>query len=446
MLLLVYKTKDRRRNVARRLSVRGSTWKGGWDTLAAIMRTRIPLGGIGAFRPEALRSETSFLYRRLGEGLAVLGVGELESTDHPVFGDDGRVRDWTFGHLCYDLKDAWHGLTSRSVSSWGLPLSRWVVPRWVVEWERDEAVLHAMPGDEEAARAFAAKLAAPSPASTSNARLQWTCTTTREDYLHHAARLMAHIQRGDAYEVNYCITRVSMEPRFDPFTAFAQLIRSSDAPYAAFHRMDDRFALCMSPERFLAFRGDRVIGEPMKGTRPRGRSMAEDEALHDELLNDPKERSENIMALDVMRHDLSQVAAMRSVQVEELCAVRSFPQVHQMVSTVSARIAEGRTPFEVVRAAFPMASMTGAPKRSAMQLIDAVEDRSRGLYSGTLGYFAPDGRADLNVVIRTVLFNAATGQLSLTTGSALTAQCDPALEWEECGLKARSVINALHHA
>ena len=416
------------------------------DTLVAYMRTPIPLGPIGALRPEALRAETSFLYRRLGEGRAVLGVGELESAALPVFGTNGRVGDWTFGYFRYDLKDPWHALTSSHGTAADVPLSRWVVPRWVVEWTGGEAVLHALPGDAEAARSFGAKLVNEQQNSASHGQLVWTTRTTRDEYMRNVARLMAHIQRGDIYEVNYCITREAMDPRFDPFTGFAQLIAITDAPFAAFHRSGDRFALCMSPERFLAFDGDRVIGEPMKGTRPRGRSMAEDDALYHELKNDPKERSENIMALDVMRHDLSQVAAPHSVRVEELCGIRSFPQIHQMVSTVAARIAPDRSPLDVVRAAFPPASMTGAPKRSAMQLIDATEDGARGLYSGTLGYFAPDGTADLNVVIRTVLFNATTGQLTLTTGSALTAQCDPAQEWEECTLKARTVINALSHA
>jgi para-aminobenzoate synthetase component 1 len=165
--------------------------------------------------------------------------------------------------------------------------------------------------------------------------------------------------------------------------------------------------------------------------------------LKAELAADPKERSENIMALDVMRNDLSQVAMPRSVKVEELCAVRSYPRVHQLVSTVTMQRRPGTGPFDVVNAAFPMASMTGAPKHRAIQLIDAFEDQRRGLYSGTLGFFAPDGTGDLNVVIRAVRYDMTTGLARLSTGSALTAQCDPVKEWEECAVKARSVIEAL---
>jgi para-aminobenzoate synthetase component 1 len=172
----------------------------------------------------------------------------------------------------------------------------------------------------------------------------------------------------------------------------------------------------------------------------------EDERLRQELMSDAKERSENIMALDVMRHDLSRIARPGSVRVEALCAVRSYPRVHQLVSTVSARRAERFTAFDVARIAFPMASMTGAPKARAMELIQEAERGGRGLFSGSLGYFAPNGEADLNVVIRAVLFNMANGHASLRTGSALTARCVPALEWEECEVKARSVIEALEHA
>jgi para-aminobenzoate synthetase component 1 len=204
--------------------------------------------------------------------------------------------------------------------------------------------------------------------------------------------------------------------------------------------------LSASPERFLALDGDRVIGEPMKGTRPRSADATTDARLKQELLHDPKERSENIMALDVMRHDLSRIAATASVRVEELCAVRSYPRVHQLVSTVSATMAPGITLYDVVRAAFPMASMTGAPKERAMELIRIAEGAPRGAFSGTLGFMDPDGMADLNVVIRALVFDRRSGSVSLRTGSALTAHCDPSAEWEECQVKARSVIDALHHA
>ena len=417
---------------------------GCWDTLEPAMRTCIELGPVPAFSPLGLQGQEVFLYRRLGDQRrAVLGVGMISHASEPVFNDEGRVSDWTFGHAGYDLKEELHGLRSPHKSESGLPMSHWFVPRWVMEWREELGFLHALPGDEMEARAFADRLLNAAPHASTGAQLVWRSRTSRDRYLDRAARLMQHIQRGDIYEVNYCVERTATDWGFDPFGAFARLLAASDAPFAGFYRMHDRFALCASPERFLSFQGLRVKGEPMKGTRPRGVDPVEDERLRNELATDAKERSENIMAVDVMRNDLSQIATADSVRVEELCAVRSYPRVHQLVSTITAEMGAGRSPYDVVRASFPMASMTGAPKHSAMQLIDSMEEQRRGLYSGTLGFFAPDGTADLNVVIRTVLFDAATGYLSLSTGSALTAQCDPEKEWEECEVKARSVIDSL---
>ncbi|MEO8591329.1 MAG: anthranilate synthase component I family protein [Flavobacteriales bacterium] len=399
------------------------------------------------FTATGLRDESTFLFRRVSDqGRAVLGVGALEWLEEPRFTEAGQVADWTFGHLTYEMKNHLEPLKSRHPDRFGFPEQRWFVPRWVVEWKGEEAWLHVLPGDETAGLAFLDRMLTPASSKPFAAPGHWTTYTSREQYLGHAETLLRHIHRGDIYEVNYCIERTCGLRGWDPFAGFDRLLRNTQAPFAGFYRLDSRFALCASPERFLAFDGTRAVGQPMKGTRPRAADPLEDERLRAELASDAKERSENIMALDVMRHDLSRVAAGRSVHVEELCAVHSFPQVHQMVSTVSARIRAGHTPFDVVRAAFPMASMTGAPKFRAMQLIDEVEDQARGLYSGTLGFFAPDGTADLNVVIRTVLYDEASGMASLSTGSALTAACDPEQEWEECELKARSITNALAHA
>jgi len=271
----------------------------------------------------------------------------------------------------------------------------------------------------------------------------WEPAMSREHYLEQAAKVMAHIQRGDVYELNLCLPHVTMVEQADPYAAFARLLARTDAPHAAFHRSGSRFALCASPERFIRIDGDRMLGQPMKGTRPRMADPEADRAMAAELASDPKERAENIMTVDVMRHDFSQVAASGTVSVDELCGVHPFPGVHQLVSSISATLRDGLSQLDAVHAAFPTASMTGAPKVRAMQLIDALEVALRGLYSGSLGFISPDGVLDLNVVIRTVLFDAATGRAELFTGSALTATCDPQAEWEECMLKARYVMQAL---
>jgi para-aminobenzoate synthetase component 1 len=402
----------------------------------------LPMGTV--FRAHALRDEDVFLFRRVADrGLALLAVGRREVGEEPRFDAQGVADDWWFGHLAYGFKDRLERLSSRHADPFGWPLAHWFVPRFVIEWRGAEAFLHAHAADESAGRAFAAAMASAPAADAAPFSFEWRASTERAAYLAHAAALLRAIQRGDIYEVNYCIALSARAEGFDPFVAFEHLLRATDSPYAGFYRMGDRFALCASPERFLAFEGRRVVAEPMKGTRPRGASTAADEALKAELAADAKERSENVMAVDVMRNDLARVAALRSVRVEALCAVRSYPRVHQLVSTVAAERAEGRSPWDVVRAAFPMASMTGAPKIRAMELIDAAEDQARGLYSGTLGFFAPDGTGDLNVVIRTLLHDARSGRLSLHAGSALTAQCAPDAEWSECLVKFNSITHAL---
>lgn len=401
----------------------------------------------GPINWQALRKHSVFLYRRVGDqDRAVLGVGILERFEEPTFTPEGTTSDWMFGYFSYDLKDRLEQLQPRLVPDAEQTPSSWWTPRWVLEWSKGELLLHCNEADRAGGELLVESLHAPMAEAEANAPATWTVRTSRSEYLDRVRILLGHIQRGDIYEVNYCTTRQAQLPNWDPFTAFGQLLRKSDAPFAGFMRCGERFVLCASPERYLAFHGDRIVGQPMKGTRPRSKDPLEDVRLASELALDTKERSENIMALDVMRHDLSRIAASGTVHVDELCGVHSYAQVHQMVSTVSARLRPGVTQGIAARSAFPMASMTGAPKFRAMQLIDAVEDRSRGLFSGSLGFFAPDGTADLNVVIRSVLYNAITGLASISTGSALTAQCDPQQEWEECELKARTVIQAFEYA
>lgn len=406
------------------------------------MRTTIELGEAGPFNWNVLREEGHFLYRRVGDqDRAVLAIGRHATINGPTFDTAGRVNDWVFGTLRYEWKDVL--FDGRGVDR---DHCDWFVPRYVVEWKGGSMSIHAFDEDLEQAKTWVRSAFASHTPSVQRIMPTWSQKTSRTEYISKVEHLLAHIQRGDIYEVNYCTTRSAKAEDFDPFAAFETLLERSQAPFAAFHRNRSQFALCASPERFLAFDGRQVIGQPMKGTRPRNTDPDLDRRAAEELAADPKERSENIMALDVMRHDLSRIAASRSVVVKELCVVRSYPRVHQMVSTVAAGMRSGLTPVDVLRATFPMASMTGAPKRRAMQLIEEAEAGSRGLFSGSMGFFAPDGTGDFNVVIRTVLFDAARGELSLTTGSAITAQCDPASEYEECQVKARSVMDALSHA
>ncbi len=407
------------------------------------MRVTVPLSPSSSINWHALHDHAEFLFRRIADrDRSLLFVEALYDVQRPQFADH-CANEWYFGHLLYELKDQLEPALDPGSTVHGSPLEKWSVARWVIEWTAGGCFLHAFRNDLEEGERFCQQLFSDPIRMKGGSEISWRTVFTREEYLDRANGLLMHIQRGDIYEVNFCTERRADAIGFDPYGSFAKLLERTDARFAAFHRLGEKFALCASPERFLSFDRGNVIAQPMKGTRPRSQDPIADRELAQELASDPKERSENIMALDVMRHDLSKIAASATVKVKELCAVQQHRNVHQMISTITANIKEGFTPIDVVHACFPMASMTGAPKFRAMQLIDKAEQRSRGLFSGSLGFFAPDGSADLNVVIRTVLHDATTGKCSLFTGSALTAQCDPQKEWEECELKARSVINAL---
>lgn len=369
----------------------------------------------------------------------VIAARRFEGPAFPKPQDDGA---WA-GHLAFDHPDAIDHIQSRFPEG-GKPSAHWWRPDVLVRGRAGD--LRCVVDDGTSGDLINALGSHGTSRDSAGTTAQWERRTPKERYMAMVKVLLGHIQRGDVYEVNYCTERTAYLRGFDPFSAFGRLLARTDAPFAALYRRGDFFALCMSPEHFLRVEGGRAVTRPMKGTRRRSLDPAVDTALMHELAIDHKERSENIMAVDVARHDLSRIAASGSVRVDELCAVKSYPNVHQLVSTVSAELRSGLHPWDAVRAAFPMASMTGAPKRSALQLIDAAEDMPRGLFSGSLGYQLPDGTLDLNVVIRTITYDASTGSASLITGSAITALSDPELEWEECELKAMSVLNALGHA
>lgn len=404
------------------------------------------------FDARTLRSEKRWLYRRAADRhAAVLGVGCRQLVESDDLGK--AFEQWadllgtglpSVGFLAYDLREPLFGQQSRHLRSGPWPLVRWFIPEVMVHWEHGRTIFRGT--DPAAVDALLERLSAPPGEAASSPWGPWALSTDKGAYLHHAARLLEHIQRGDIYEVNYCVERRAHLPGRDPHAAFMHGLRRTQATFAAFHAWDDRFAICLSPERFLWTAAGRVHCEPMKGTRRRMDDPALDRSIAAGLSNDPKERAENIMATDVVRNDLSRVAIAGSVTVPELCGVRTSGAVHQMVSRVEADLGDDRAVSDAVVACFPMASMTGAPKHRAMALIDLHEDQRRGLFSGSFGWCDTNGELDMNVVIRTVEYDARTGEARLVTGSALTAACDPEHEWEECSLKADSVIEALAHA
>lgn len=349
-----------------------------------------------------------------------------------------RHPGWKFGHLSYELT---HGLRfSPKKDGIGFPRLGFFVPRTVLLVEKDRLTILA--DDPERVYRDIMSQAPAQEQPPSSLRLQ--ARLTRDQYLEKIRSLQAHILRGDCYEINFCQEHYSEEAFIEPLRIFEKLMEVSPNPFSALYRLEDQYLICASPERFLRKNKEALVSQPIKGTI--GRDPADpvaDRELAHALRNSQKDQSENVMVVDLVRNDLARICREASVKVEELFGIYSFPQVHQMISTVSGRLKEGTGFSRILEATFPMGSMTGAPKHRVMELIDAYEERARGIFSGSVGYVSPEGDFDFNVVIRSIMYNARDHYLSYQVGSGITFYSEPEKEWEECLLKAAAIKKVL---
>lgn len=364
-------------------------------------------------------------------------IGDEEFKPFEALNRERRERpDWLFGHVCYDYKNVLEpGLQSRHEKRHGWQELQFFVPQTVCTISRDLNVLTIESFDEPDV-VHKAIMAADDGGATPLPALQFAPFVQREEYLATVERLRKHIKDGDCYEINYCSGGSAKVDRLDTLATFHQLNALSPAPFAAYYRQGNNYMMCASPERYLRKEGDKLICQPIKGTAKRQGDAPADEAAKAALREDIKERAENVMIVDLVRNDLARCCEVGSVAVEELFGIYSFPQVHQMISTVSGRLRDDATFADALRTTFPMGSMTGAPKYKVMQLTDAYEPVRRELFSGTVGYISSDGDMDFNVIIRSLFYNAADGYLSYSTGGAITYDSVPEKEWEEMRLKA----------
>ncbi len=360
-----------------------------------------------------------------------------------------RYDDWLFGFLTYDLKNQLERLTSSHFDGIGMPLMHFFRPRIVIFQQADEWVIGCLPGyghlsDPEVV--FSEIVSFPHDGSQkgSGAVPAIQARVSRSQYLEAVSAIKTHIQQGDIYEMNYCMEFFAEGACIDPPELYENLIRQSPTPFSCYYSINGKSLLCASPERFLRKQGDTIISQPIKGTIARGTNPDDDARQAGMLRNDPKERSENVMIVDLVRNDLARTAKKGSVRVEELFGIYAFRQVHQMISTIASELRPDCHFTEVIRQAFPMGSMTGAPKIRAMQLIEQYERTKRGLYSGAVGYISPGKDFDFNVVIRSILYNRENRYLGFMAGSAITAGSIPEKEYEECLLKAQAMIGALN--
>ncbi|NER13935.1 aminodeoxychorismate synthase component I [Leptobacterium flavescens] len=355
--------------------------------------------------------------------------------------------DWIFGYLTYDLKNDIEDLHSSNTDELDFPDLYFFQPKKIIRIQGDEICFDYLNMvDDELEPDFmeiSATDTSPDETGEEAQPVKIKLRIHKDEYHSKLEKMLKHIHRGDIYEANFCQEFYAENTRIDPLKIYGKLNRISEPPFATFLKMGSRFLISASPERYLRKEGRKVISQPIKGTAKRSENREEDESLRQKLKQDPKERAENIMIVDLVRNDLSRLAKKGSVKVEELCEVYTFKQVHQMISTVIAEADDEAGAVDLIKATFPMGSMTGAPKIAAMKIIEELETTKRGLYSGAVGYFSPEGDFDFNVIIRSILYDDIKQYASFSVGSAITAKSVPEKEYEECLIKAKAMREVL---
>ncbi|RTL59661.1 MAG: anthranilate synthase component I family protein [Sphingobacteriales bacterium] len=351
-------------------------------------------------------------------------------------------KDWLFGHLSYDLKNETEGLTSNHADGIGFDDLLFFVPRQVIFLSGNRVEIGTCDDDHQKIFDDISQTEADEKRIVSKPEIKHRIP--KQEYIQSVNALKAHILRGDCYEVNYCQEFYAEGCTIQPVFVHQALSKVSPNPFSCYYKVDDKYLLCASPERYIKKAGNKVLSQPVKGTSSRNIVDKKlDEQNRIQLTQSEKDKSENVMVVDLVRNDLSKVCKEGTVKVDELFGIYTYPQVHQMISTVSGELKENISLAEIIRSTFPMGSMTGAPKRSVLQLIEQYEKTKRGLFSGAVGYVNPEGDFDFNVVIRSIFYNASSKYLSYQTGSGITFYCDAEKEYEECLLKAKAIEQVL---
>ena len=380
--------------------------------------------------------------------LAVDAFTSIKTDFYNAFEDVAQyqqtIKDWIFGYLSYDLKNDLEPLKSNNFDGLDFPDLFFFQPKKLfVITDSEVEILYLTLCDDELEEDFEAIQMQVLHHDVIDEKFDIQQRISASAYIDKVTAMLAHIQHGDIYEANFCMEFFAENATINPLDKFLKLNEISQPPFAVFFKNNKQFLLSASPERYLKKLGQALVSQPIKGTAKRFSDPVKDEMAKKSLVEDPKERAENIMITDLVRNDLSHTAQKGSVQVPELCAVYSFKQVHQMISTVTSKLDSQYSAIEAIKKSFPMGSMTGAPKISAMKIIEELEETKRGLYSGAVGYFTPDGDFDFNVVIRSILYNQENKYVSFSVGSAITSLSVPEMEYEECLLKAKAMREVL---
>ena len=369
---------------------------------------------------------------------------DFEKAFEDLYQYQSTTKDWLFGYLSYDLKNDIEDLASNNFDGLKFPDLYFFQPKKLFLLKGNQLEIQYLNMcDDEIDDDFLDILNNP-PLTTHNPHPKIQQRISKDDYIKKVGEMLEHIHRGDIYEANFCMEFYAEDATIEPLQIYQKLNAISEPPFAVYFKNAQHYLISASPERYLKKENTKVISQPIKGTSKRFLDFELDEFSKKELSENPKERSENIMIVDLVRNDLSKTATKGSVEVEELCRIYKFKQVHQMISTIVSNVEHTTSPIEILRTTFPMGSMTGAPKISAMNIIENLEETKRGLYSGAVGYFTPNGDFDFNVVIRSILYNAKNQYLSFSVGSAITSLSEPEKEYEECLLKAKAMFEVLN--
>jgi len=380
--------------------------------------------------------------------LAVDAFTSVKTDFHNAFEDlkqyQQTAKDWLFGYLSYDLKNDQEHLNSNNYDGLDFPDLFFYQPKKLFLLKGNQLEIQYLNMcDDEVEDDFNQIIESRKSDVESHEKIGIEQRIPKLNYIEKVTRLLEHIHRGDLYEANFCMEFFAENAVINPLEKFFRLNEISQAPFTVFFKNNNQFLLSASPERYLKKEGENLISQPIKGTAKRFLDALEDEKSKNNLVQDPKERAENIMITDLVRNDLSRTAQKATVEVKELCGIYSFLQVHQMISTITSKIDSQYLAVDTLRTTFPMGSMTGAPKYAAMKIIEELEETKRGLYSGAVGYFSPKGDFDFNVVIRSILYNQEKQYVSFSVGSAITSLSVPEKEYEECLLKAKAMHEVL---
>ena len=380
--------------------------------------------------------------------LAVDAFTSIRTDFHNAFEDlkqyQQTTRDWLFGYLTYDLKNDTEVLNSENFDGLDFPDLFFFQPKKLFLLKGNQLEIQYLNICDDEMDSDLEKISSVDLSQVENVEIvAIQQRISKNSYIEKVSRMLEQIHHGAIYEANFCMEFFAEKAIINPLDKFLKLNSISKAPFSAYFKNNKQFLLCASPERYLKKEGELLISQPIKGTSKRFLDTVEDEKSKNELAKDPKELAENIMITDLVRNDLSRTAQRNSVKVQELCKVYSFEQVHQMISTVTSNLDSQFSIIEAIKYSFPMGSMTGAPKFSAMKVCEELEESKRGLYSGAIGYFTPNGDFDFNVVIRSILYNETNKYVSFSVGSAITSQSIPEKEYEECLLKAKAMCEVL---